>query len=40
MGLLAGVALVGVALTWLAIPEMNQISLEANEIADQSPQAS
>ncbi len=40
MGLLAGVALVGVALTWLTIPEMKQVSLEANEIPDQSPQAS
>ncbi|MCL5066113.1 MAG: MFS transporter [Firmicutes bacterium] len=40
MGLLAGVALLGVALTWLAIPEMKQVSLEANEISDQSPQAS
>lgn len=40
MGLLAGVALLGVCLTWLAIPEMKQVSLEANEIADTSPQAS
>ncbi|MCY0876480.1 MAG: MFS transporter [Firmicutes bacterium] len=32
MGLLAGVSALGVLLTWLAIPEMKQRSLEDNEI--------
>jgi hypothetical protein len=40
MGLLAGVALLGALLTWLLIPEMKQVSLDVNEMSNQSPQAS
>lgn len=39
MGLLAGVALLGAALTLVALPEMRAVSLEATEETDPTPEA-